>query len=243
MKNTLDADFNAMPAGGALEKMLNPQRDRMFDAFMAFKGDSETDSILEVSARSALLDQNAGCLLSRSEAQQRTHVVSCAIAAPGDQSRHCANPDNRQKYQRLDGRCLPFSDGEFDWVFCSEVIEHAGGFERQYELLKELNRVARKGVFVTTPNRWYPLEFNTAQWFAHWLPAAWWRRILKLSGRGAWAGESVLNLLDARALQKLTSLLPGKPKGDVGHLRLFGVKAHFFLQIRKAAGQEERTIP
>ena len=29
----------------------------------------------------------------------------------------------------------------------------------QVRLLRELWRVARKGIFVTTPNRWFPMEF------------------------------------------------------------------------------------
>jgi hypothetical protein len=72
---------------------------------------------------------------------------------------------------RADGRELPFADGEFDVGFSNAVVEHvAGGREGQRRFVHELCRVARR-VFVTTPNRWFPLEVHTLLPFVHWLPA------------------------------------------------------------------------
>ena len=72
---------------------------------------------------------------------------------------------------RADGRELPFSDGEFDFGFSNAVVEHvAGGREGQRRFVHELCRVSRR-VFVTTPNRWFPLEVHTLLPFVHWLPA------------------------------------------------------------------------
>jgi hypothetical protein len=73
---------------------------------------------------------------------------------------------------RADGRELPFADGEFDLGFSNAVVEHvAGGREGQRSFVHELCRVSRR-VFVTTPNRWFPLEVHTLLPFVHWLPAA-----------------------------------------------------------------------
>jgi Methyltransferase domain len=72
---------------------------------------------------------------------------------------------------RSDGRDLPFADGEFALGFSNAVIEHvAGGREGQQRFIGELCRVAER-VFVTTPNRWFPLDPHTLLPFAHWLPA------------------------------------------------------------------------
>jgi SAM-dependent methyltransferase len=72
---------------------------------------------------------------------------------------------------RADGRDLPFGAGEFDFGFSNAVVEHvAGGREGQQRFVHELCRVARR-VFVTTPNRWFPLEVHTLLPFVHWLPA------------------------------------------------------------------------
>jgi hypothetical protein len=71
---------------------------------------------------------------------------------------------------RADGRELPFADGEFDLGFSNAVVEHvAGGRDGQRRFVHELCRVARR-VYVTTPNRWFPLEVHTLRPFVHWLP-------------------------------------------------------------------------
>jgi hypothetical protein len=73
---------------------------------------------------------------------------------------------------RADGRELPFADGAFDLGFSNAVVEHvAGGRDGQRRFVHELCRVSRR-VFVTTPNRWFPLEVHTLLPFVHWLPAA-----------------------------------------------------------------------
>jgi hypothetical protein len=71
---------------------------------------------------------------------------------------------------RADGRALPFADGAFELGFSNAVVEHvAGGRAGQRQFVSELCRVARR-VFVTTPNRWFPLDPHTLLPFAHWLP-------------------------------------------------------------------------
>ena len=68
-----------------------------------------------------------------------------------------------------DGRSLPFADGEFDVAFSNAVVEHVGGRADQVAFVHELCRVATR-VFVTTPNRWFPVEVHTLLPVAHWLP-------------------------------------------------------------------------
>jgi hypothetical protein len=71
---------------------------------------------------------------------------------------------------RADGRELPFADGTFELGFSNAVVEHvAGGRDGQRRFVHELCRVARR-VFVTTPNRWFPLEVHTLLPLVHWLP-------------------------------------------------------------------------
>ncbi len=71
---------------------------------------------------------------------------------------------------RADGRDLPFADAEFDIAFSNAVVEHVeGGRDGQRQFVHELCRVGTR-VFVTTPNRWFPLEVHTLLPFVHWLP-------------------------------------------------------------------------
>lgn len=49
-----------------------------------------------------------------------------------------------------DGYNLPFEDNEFDVLTCVDVIEHVEDYDR---LIREMLRVSRKGIFLSTPNR------------------------------------------------------------------------------------------
>jgi len=62
-------------------------------------------------------------------------------------------PHTRVLYLRFDGDfSLPFADRSFDFVFCSQVIEHIG---EPVNLLKEIRRILKKGGFclITAPNK------------------------------------------------------------------------------------------
>lgn len=231
MKNTVKADYSVVPDGGFIGRLLVSQRRKLFDAFTVFCQDGSDGTILNVGMMPASPSDATNCLEQWSSAQDKLRITSYEIAPANFPGRMGA----RERQRQLDGLRLPFADGEFDWVFCNEVIERVGSFERQYALLKELTRVSRRGVFAATSNRRHPIEFNTALPLIHWLPDYWWRRLLKWLGKSTWASASALNLLDANALYKLASLLPGKPQHDVGHKRVFGIKAHFFLMIEKPA--------
>ena len=90
---------------------------------------------------------------------------------------------------------LPFSDRSFDIAHSSAVIEHAGQRENQVAFLRELWRVSARGIFITTPNRWFPVEFHTMVPLVHWLPANTFRRLLRAIGRDFYALEANLNLM------------------------------------------------
>jgi len=72
-------------------------------------------------------------------------------------------------YVQGDACALPFDDGAFDVVFSNAVIEHVGGRERQRLFVSEALRVGRR-VFITTPNRRFPVEVHTRLPLVHWLP-------------------------------------------------------------------------
>jgi SAM-dependent methyltransferase len=83
---------------------------------------------------------------------------------------------------RADGRELPFADGAFDLGFSNAVVEHvAGGREGQRRFVHELCRVSGQ-VFVTTPNRFFPVDVHTLVPFAHWLPPPARERVLRRRG-------------------------------------------------------------
>jgi SAM-dependent methyltransferase len=98
-----------------------------------------------------------------------------------------------------DGRELPFPDDAFDVAFSNAVVEHVGGREDQRRFVHELCRVAHR-VFVSTPNRWFPVEAHTLVPLVHWLPRAPRERIFSALRRDRWQG---VELLGARDLLEL----------------------------------------
>jgi ubiquinone/menaquinone biosynthesis C-methylase UbiE len=69
---------------------------------------------------------------------------------------------------RADGRDLPFPDDAFDVGFSNAVVEHLPDLESQRAFVAELCRVSQR-VFVTTPNRLFPVDTHTLVPVAHWL--------------------------------------------------------------------------
>jgi SAM-dependent methyltransferase len=110
----------------------------------------------------------------------------------------------RQRYPRIayvqgDACALPFEDAAFDVVHSNAVIEHVGGQERQAAFVREALRVGRH-VFLTTPNRWFPIEVHTRLPLVHWLPRPLTVRAYELAGK-AWAAEN--HLLGPSDLRRL----------------------------------------
>jgi SAM-dependent methyltransferase len=106
-------------------------------------------------------------------------------------------------YVQGDACALPFEDGAFDIVFSNAVIEHVGGRERQRQLVSEAIRVGRR-VFITTPNRRFPVEVHTRLPIVHWLPDAVAHRAYRAAGKGF---ATDVHLLTRRSF---ASLFPGR---------------------------------
>jgi hypothetical protein len=100
---------------------------------------------------------------------------------------------------RADGRDLPFADGEFDVGFSNAVLEHVGACEAQRDFVHELCRVSRR-VFLTTPNRWFPLEVHTLIPLVHWLPREPREGLYRTLGRDEGIGVELLGPRDLLAL-------------------------------------------
>ena len=105
-------------------------------------------------------------------------------------------------FQTTNGKTLPFDDKSFDIVFSSAVIEHVGSRANQRQFLEELSRVGKR-IFVTTPNRWHPMEFHTILPLIHWLPQAVHQRILRSIGHEFLSKTENLNLLGKRDFSEI----------------------------------------
>ena len=133
---------------------------------------------------------------------------------------------------RADGRNLPFPPESFDVVHSSAVLEHVGGPDRQREFIVELVRVAKRAIFITTPNRWFPVEFHTVLPLIHWLPKPWFRGLLRNTRYRFFSFEDNLNLLDRREIRSLCAGL-GVDRVHLSSHRLLGISSNLLLTILK----------
>jgi ubiquinone/menaquinone biosynthesis C-methylase UbiE len=100
---------------------------------------------------------------------------------------------------RADGRDLPFPDGAFDIAFSNAVVEHLPDLGSQRAFVHELCRVSRRA-FVTTPNRWFPVDTHTLVPLAHWFSDGRRDAVYRRLGRDEGLG---LRLLSPAALLDL----------------------------------------
>ena len=127
-----------------------------------------------------------------------------------------------------DATALPFPAGHFDLVHSSAVLEHVGSRARQRLMLEEGLRVARRGVCLTTPNRWFPVEFHTQLPLLHWLPAGLHRQLFQKLGYGFFAEEGNLNLLSAGDMRALCDGIDGW-RFTIARQRLLGWTSNLML--------------
>lgn len=93
---------------------------------------------------------------------------------------------------------LPFSDREFDLVYCSSVVEHVPPARRE-AFAAELRRVGR-GFYVQTPAFSFPIEPHALLPFAHWLPVSLRKPYWRLGAAGEWEQISLLRRSELEAL-------------------------------------------
>jgi len=134
------------------------------------------------------------------------------------------------KFVQGDALKMPFDDKTFDLAFSSAVIEHVGSRDNQAAFIRECIRVSKKYVFITTPNKYYPIELHTVLPLIHWLPAKIYRRILRILGKSFFASEDNLNLLSKRDIAVMMKGIKGV-RYTIDTIRFLGFKSNILLTI------------
>ena len=136
------------------------------------------------------------------------------------------------KFIKGDARKMKFRNNSFDTVYSSATIEHVGSRSNQKKFVKECCRVSRKNIFITTPNKFYPIEFHTKLPLLHFLPSKIYRKILFHLGYLFFSKEKNLNLLTARDLKNICFFLKIKNYNIIKHKFLF-ITSNLILHIKK----------
>ena len=226
MAHSINAQYNVVRPGSLPDRVAAHMRRRMYERFLAM-GMQPDDTILDVGVTSDRTQIASNYLESWYPVKHR--ITACGL----DDASFLEEQYPGMTYVRADGRDLPFADGQFDFVHSSAVLEHVGSAANQSRFLSELLRVARRGIFVTTPNRWFPIEFHTTLPLLHWLPPAAFRRAIRRLGHEELSLESNLNLLGARNLRRMARELGGH-SWRVGSVSLLGWPSNLLLEVWKS---------
>jgi hypothetical protein len=184
--------------GSFLGRLARKARNDIYDVFLRELRPDETTAILDVGVSIVEDDPDFSNILERRHPFPR-NITMLGIHEGGFLERQYPGT----KYVRYDpAGPLPFADGQFDLCYCNAVIEHVGREEDRRRLVRELLRVGRR-VFLTTPNRWYPLDFHKMIPLLHWLPQDWYRAILRMTGDTFYSQKANLDLLSRRSLERV----------------------------------------
>jgi SAM-dependent methyltransferase len=214
------------------ERLAIVARDRIYADIIRYCRPARDQTILDVGVSDVVND--AANMLER----KYPHRQQITAGGLGDGSAfHAAFPE--VTYRRIEAnRPLPFADKAFDIAVSNAVLEHVGSRPHQVAFVRELSRVAKK-VFISVPNRYFPVEHHTAIPLLHF-----WTKSFGLAcswlGKADWADERNLILMSRR---HLASLAPKdlKNAGDgpmIGYtgIRLGGFSSNLFLYIDGSAG-------
>jgi hypothetical protein len=224
----VNAQYNLAVPDSIPVKIAAHQRRKMYASFLSTTGIGQEDTVLDIGVTS---DQS----YSHSNYLEQWYPHKNRIIATGtDDAGFLEKMHPGLKFVRADGRSLPFADREFDFAHSSAVLEHVGSRRMQTAFLREAWRVARKGIFITTPNRWFPVEFHTVMPFAHWLPAAAFRKLCRMRKLDFFASEDNLNLLSISLLKRLAAEA-GVENIKVVCARLAGWPSNLMLSGRRTS--------
>ncbi len=197
MRVTPNSQYNVAAPDSIAIRIATWQRRKMYARFVEDCGIRRSDTILDVGVTSDRSYESSNYL-------EAWHPHKANITAAGiDDASFLESQHPGVRFVYANGLQLPFADRSFDFVHSSAVLEHVGAASNQAKYIRECARVARKAVFLTTPNRFFPMEFHTLLPLVHWLPKARFRWLLRRIGMEFFADENNLNLLSQRDLEQL----------------------------------------
>jgi len=211
---------NQFNLGNVIAKISNHARQKMFASLMRIAKPTAETTVLDVGVTSDRRED--------SNFFEKLYPYSAKLTAVGlEDAAFLEQEYPGVKYIKADGLSLPFPDKSFDLVVSFATIEHVGSRQNQKAFVRELCRVSHT-CFITTPNRWYPIEFHTVLPLIHWLPSQWFRTILKVIGKSFWAKEENLNLIGEIELK---SMFATTSKIETSHFKLLGLISNLVLYV------------
>jgi SAM-dependent methyltransferase len=224
----MDEQYYQVAAPRSLgERLAVVARDRIYADILRHCRPAPHETILDVGVSDVVTD--AANMLER----KYPHPERITAAGLGEGGAfRAAYP--KVTYRRIEAnRPLPFADRAFDVATSNAVLEHVGSVPDQVAFVRELSRVAKR-VFISVPNRYFPVEHHTAIPLLHF-----WTKSFALAcgwlGKADWADERNLILMSRRHLGSLAPEASAPAIGYTG-IRLGRFSSNLFLYIDGRAG-------
>jgi hypothetical protein len=209
-----------------LIKLLNYNRKKIFDIFIKETNYSSKNSLLDVGTTPSPKKENNIIL------QETTNNKNITCLS----NLNCRNLKkkfpNIKKFIISDGKKTNLKSNSYDIVHSSATIEHVGNIQNQILFVKECLRLGKKYIFITTPNRYYPIDFHTKIPIIHWLPKKIHRSVLRFIGLRFYSLEKNLNLLDRLSLIKICQKINIK-KFKILNFKFLLFTSNLILVIKK----------
>jgi hypothetical protein len=226
--------YQVAPPHSLGERLAIVARDRIYHDLIRHCCPNRHDTILDVGVSDVVTD--AANMMER----KYPHPDRITAAGLGEgQAFKAAYP--HAAYRRIEAnRPLPFADKAFDLAVSNAVLEHVGSVPNQAAFVRELYRVAKR-VFISVPNRYFPVEHHTMIPFLHF-----WRGGFELAcrclGKAEWMQERNLILMSWNGL---AALAPAGTVSVMGHtgIALGPFSSNLFLILQAPASGEAGQAP
>ena len=185
-----------------LEKLflniLKSNREELHQIFLKKINYNNNMSILDVGTANTL-DKNHNIILSKT----KKNKYLCCLTNQTLSKKLIKKYPQIRKVLKGDGRNIKLKNNSFDIVYSSATLEHVGSLKNQIKFVSECYRVSKRFIFITTPNRFYPIDFHTKIPFIHWLPKKIHRNILSILNMKFYSKERNLNLLSINDIKQI----------------------------------------
>jgi predicted SAM-dependent methyltransferase len=178
------------------KNILYKNREKIYKIFQKNIYLNKSYTLIDIGT-SPILEESENMILKKYKWKDRITCLSnqnCSILKKKYKNTQFLNGDAKE---------MRFKNNKFDIVHCSATIEHLGSSRDQLKGLKEMYRISKKYLFITTPNRFFPIEMHTKLPFLHFLPKKIFRKIIKFLGDDFFCYEKNLNLLSTKDMINL----------------------------------------
>ena len=179
-------------------KILKFNREELHQIFLKKINYNNNMSILDIGTANTL-NKNHNIILSKTKKNKYLCCLTNQILSKELIKKY----PQIKKVLKGDGKNIKLKNNSFDIVYSSATLEHVGSLKNQIKFVSECYRVSKRFIFITTPNRFYPIDFHTKIPFIHWLPKKIHRNILLILNMKFYSKERNLNLLGVNDIKQI----------------------------------------